>query len=102
LVNHKLNQMIIFIKKIKTKEGINSFDNEKIKKDIPEGYKVSAEEPTITFTANHVLVAYKCEKVTKPTPAPKAASKPIPKPAPKAEEPKAKAKSKKVAVVKAV
>ena len=79
--------MIIFIKKIKTKEGINAFDNEKIKKDIPGGYKISDQEPIITLTANHVLIAYKCEKIVKPSP--KAA------PAPK---PKAKAKSKKVAV----
>jgi hypothetical protein len=84
--------MIIFIKKIKTKEGINSFDNEKIKKDIPEGYKVLGGEPIMTLTANHVLIAYKCEKITKDTP------KPSPKPKP---DLKPKANSKKIAVAKA-
>ena len=58
--------MIIYIKKIKTKEGINSFDNEKIKKDIPTGYQASVEDPIITLTANHVMIAYKCEQVAKP------------------------------------
>lgn len=58
--------MIIFIKKIKTKEGINSFDSEKIKKDIPAGYKIQDHEPVITLTANHVMIAYKCEKAEKP------------------------------------
>jgi len=57
--------MIIFIKKLKTKEGINSFDSEKIKKGIPAGYKASAAEPIITLTANHVLIAYKCEQIVK-------------------------------------
>jgi hypothetical protein len=43
------------------------------------------QEPTITFTANHVLVAYQCEKAVKSAPKPNA---------------KPKAKSKKVAVAK--
>jgi hypothetical protein len=58
--------MIIFIKKIKTKEGINSFDNEKIKNGIPKGYQATVEAPIITLTANHVMIAYKCEVVAKP------------------------------------
>jgi hypothetical protein len=62
--------MIIYIKKIKTKEGINSFDNEKIMKDIPKGYKASAPEPIVTYTSNHVILAYPCkavaQTVTKP------------------------------------
>lgn len=102
----KLNQMIIFIKKIKTKEGINSFDTDKIKKGVPAGYKVSAEEPIITLTANHVMVAYKCEKVEKPTPvtapkankAVKANNTPKAEVAPKGKSmPKAKAANKKTA-----
>jgi len=71
--------MIIFIKKIKTKEGINSFDNEKIKKEIPADYIISDHEPIITLTANHVMVAYKCERAAKPTPKPASKSKPAPK-----------------------
>ena len=67
--------MIIFIKKIKTKEGINNFDTEKIKKDIPEGYKVIDQEPIITLTANHVMIAYKCQAVTKPSTKAKAKTK---------------------------
>jgi hypothetical protein len=63
--------MIIFVKKIKTKEGINSFDSDKIKNDIPAGYKASVQEPIITLTANHVMIAYKCEKIEKPAPKPK-------------------------------
>lgn len=55
--------MVIFIKKIKTKEGINSFDNEKVKKSIPAEYKITNQEPIITLTANHILIAYRCEKV---------------------------------------
>ncbi len=76
--------MIIYTKKIKLKEGINSFDNEKIKKDIPEGYKPLEIDPIITLTANHVLIAYKCEKVEKPNP--------------KSKENKPKIKSKKIVV----
>ncbi len=58
--------MIIFIKKIKTKEGINAIDLDKIKKGIPEGYKVSGKDPVIDYTANHVVVAYKCEQIAQP------------------------------------
>jgi hypothetical protein len=54
--------MIIFIKKIKTKEGINSFDLEKIKKDIPADLRVSDDAPIISFTANHIVIAFKCQK----------------------------------------
>ena len=71
--------MIIFVKKIKTKEGINSFDSEKIKKDIPAGYQASVQEPIITLTANHVMIAYKCEKVEAPAAKPKTKAKPKPK-----------------------
>ncbi len=60
--------MITFIKKIKTKTGINSFDNEKIKKEIPEGYKASLPEPVMTFTGNHIIIAFQCERTTKPDP----------------------------------
>ncbi len=81
--------MIIFIKKIKTKEGINSFDTEKIKKDIPEGYSISVNEPIITLTAHHVILAYKCEQ--KITAQPKSKSK---------AKDKVKTKSKKIAVSK--
>ena len=63
--------MILFIKKIKTKEGINTFDDEKIKKSIPKGYIPSVEDPTITLTCNHMVIAFKCEKAIKPTPKPK-------------------------------
>ena len=58
--------MIIFIKKIKTKEGINAFDNEKVKKSIPADYKITNQEPIITLTANNILIAYRCEKIEKP------------------------------------
>jgi len=54
--------MVTFIKKIKTKEGINSFDLDKIKKSIPATYKVIENTPAITYTANHALVIYKCQE----------------------------------------
>jgi len=78
--------MIIFIKKIKTKEGINSFDQEKIKAGIPSGYQASNQEPIITLTANHIMIAYKCEQIEKPKVKPK--------------EKKVKKKSKKITVAK--
>ena len=53
--------MVIFIKKIKTKEGINSFDLDKIKKSIPAGHKVIDSTPSISYTANHVVIAYQCQ-----------------------------------------
>ncbi len=83
--------MIIFIKKIKTKEGINSFDNEKIKKDIPHGYIVSSQEPAITLTANHALIAFQCEKVVKPVAKP-AAKPAVPVKVKSKAKPKAKSK----------
>ena len=57
--------MIIFIKKIKTKEGINSIDMEKIQKDIPAGYEAMGNEPIVSFTANHLLIAFKCQVKSK-------------------------------------
>ena len=96
--------MIIFIKKLKTKEGINSFDSEKIKKDIPGDYKALDVDPIITLTANHILIAYKCEKIIKNTPKPKPNAKPKanPKPSPKPKEnSKPKEKSKKTEVATA-
>lgn len=58
--------MLKFIKKVKNKEGINSIDNDKITKDIPKGYILSQVDPTITFTGNHIVIAYQCEKVLNP------------------------------------
>jgi len=58
--------MIIFIKKIKTKEGINSIDLEKIKKEIPAGYEADGNEPMVSITANHVVIAFKCHVKSKP------------------------------------
>lgn len=71
--------MVIFIKKIKTKEGINTFDLEKVKKNIPAEYTVADNTPAISLTANHIMVGYKCElKKTKPVKAsqPRRSSKP--------------------------
>ena len=68
--------MIIFIKKIKTKEGINSIDMDKIMKDIPSGYIASNDQPTLTVTANHLVISFNCTEQ------------------PKSEEKKAKVKAK--------
>ena len=57
--------MIIFIQKIKTKEGINSIDLEKVKKEIPADYSVLNTEPVITYVAHHALIAYQCKEVEK-------------------------------------
>ena len=59
--------MIIFIKKIKSKEGINAINIEKIKKEIPEGYAAIGNDPQVSITANHVVVAFNC--VVQPKPA---------------------------------
>jgi hypothetical protein len=67
--------MITFIKKIKSKDGINSFDLDKIKKSIPASYKVIENTPTISYTANHVLVIYKCQEQKQEKAQPKAAVK---------------------------
>lgn len=67
LFKQKNNNMVIFIKKIKTKEGINTFDVDKIKKDIPAGYKTLDSTPSINYTANHVVVSFKCQKVENKT-----------------------------------
>jgi|GEM_PF-6498041 len=56
--------MVTFIKKIKTKEGINSFNLDKIRKDIPADFQVLDEQPAITYTANHIVVAYKVKLIT--------------------------------------
>jgi hypothetical protein len=67
--------MVIFIKKIKTKEGINSFNVDKIRKDVPDDYEILDKEPQITYTANHVLVAFRCKQLeVKAAPAKKAAA----------------------------
>ena len=52
--------MVIFIKKIKTKEGINSFNMDKIRKEVPSEYEILAGDPIISFTANHIVIAIKC------------------------------------------
>jgi hypothetical protein len=65
-VTQKFNQMIIFIKKIKSKEGINALNIEKIKKEIPEGYAAIGNDPAVSFTANHVVVAFNCVSQPKP------------------------------------
>ena len=67
--------MITFIKKLKIKEGVNSFDIDKIKKGIPEGYKSLVDDPTVTFTGNHVVIAYQCERTAKPSVKPKIKNK---------------------------
>jgi hypothetical protein len=72
--------MIIFIKKIKTKEGINSIGLDKIRKSIPAGYKIVGSEPTISYTANHIVVAFNCQEVAKPKVAPAAKPKATTKP----------------------
>jgi len=54
--------MITFVKKIKSKDGVNAIDLDKIKKGIPAIYKVIDNAPTITYTANHVVVAYNCQE----------------------------------------
>jgi hypothetical protein len=56
--------MVIFIKKIKTKEGINSIDLDKVRKGMPSGYSIAGNEPLLTYTANHVIVAFNCKKET--------------------------------------
>ena len=61
LSKQKINVMVIFIKKIKTKEGINSLNLDKVKKDVPSEFEVLDAEPAISFTANHVVVAFKCK-----------------------------------------
>lgn len=81
--------MIIFIKKLKTKEGINSIGLDKIRKSIPEGYKIVNNEPAISYTANHIVVAFTCQEV------PKAKVVPAVKPKPKAGT---KLKAKKISV----
>jgi hypothetical protein len=68
--------MVTFIKKIKTKEGINSFDLDKIKKSIPASYKVIENTPTISYTANHVLVIYKCQLQKQEKAQPKSSANP--------------------------
>jgi len=68
--------MITFVKKIKTKEGINSLDTDKIKKEIPAGYEAVNNEPSITYTANHIVVAFTCKVQSKPKPAAKPVAKP--------------------------
>lgn len=61
LRKQKINTMVIFIKKIKTKEGINSLNLDKVRKDIPAGFEPLSEEPIISITANHVVIAFKCK-----------------------------------------
>jgi len=68
--------MITLIKKIKTKEGINTLDLEKIKKSVPAGYKLAGGEPAITYTANHIIVAYQCQQAMVADAKPKTKSKP--------------------------
>lgn len=65
--------MIIFTKKIKTKEGINTIDLEKAKKEIPAGYKATGA-PQVSYTANHVVLAFVCELLEKAPEAKKAAA----------------------------
>jgi hypothetical protein len=72
----KINEMIIFIKKIKTKEGINDLNIDKIKKDIPDGYHPVSNEPLLSITANHLVVAFKCEALAKNADKSKGADKP--------------------------
>jgi hypothetical protein len=52
--------MILFIKKIKTKEGINSINLDKVRSEVPSEYKVLDEEPAISFSAKNVVIVYKC------------------------------------------
>ena len=67
--------MVIFIKKIKTKEGINSLNLDKVKKDVPADFQVLDGDPVVSFTANHVIIGYKCKlkTITKPAAQPKKA-----------------------------
>jgi len=53
--------MVIFIQKIKTKEGINSLNLDKLKKEVPVDYELADHEPAITFTANHVVLSWMCK-----------------------------------------
>ncbi len=53
--------MVIFIRKIKTKEGINSINLDKIKKEVPSEFEIVNAEPEISYTANHIVVAVKCK-----------------------------------------
>jgi hypothetical protein len=87
--------MIIFIKKIKTKEGINSIGLDKIRKSIPVGFKIVNNEPAISYTANHIVVAFTCLEVPKAKPAPAVKAKVEVKAKSKAS---AKPKSKKISV----
>ena len=63
LWKQKNNTMVIYIEKIKTKEGINSLNLDKIKKEIPAEFQIIEQEPTISFTSNHVVVAFKVKLV---------------------------------------
>jgi hypothetical protein len=65
----KINEMVTFIKKVKSKEGINSIDIEKIKRSVPAEYKVVGNEPAVTYTANHIVIAFSCQE-PKPAKAP--------------------------------
>ena len=69
--------MVIFIKKIKTKEGINSLNLDKVKKEIPAEFQIIDQEPVISYTANHVVIAYKVKLVSvkKEAPVKKVAAK---------------------------
>lgn len=53
--------MVIFIQKIKTKEGINSLNLDKLKKEVPVDYELINQEPTISYTSNHVILSWKCK-----------------------------------------
>ncbi len=63
LLKQKDNTMVIYIEKIKTKEGINSLNLDKIKKEIPAEFQIIDQEPIISFTANHIVVAYKVKLI---------------------------------------
>jgi len=63
LWKQKNNTMVIYIEKIKTKEGINSLNLDKIKKEIPAEFQIIDQEPIISFTSNHVVVAFKVKLV---------------------------------------
>jgi hypothetical protein len=39
---------------------------QKIKSDIHSGYKALEQDSIITLTANHITIAYRCEKTPKP------------------------------------
>jgi hypothetical protein len=60
--------MDYYIRKIKTKEGINSLDIEKIKKSIPAGYKPANSLPEITFTANYAVLHIMVQETKKTAP----------------------------------